>query len=374
MRSLYKKFENAVNNAPQRLHNAKISYGEKGAIKRKKPLYSSVAWTKEQEDKFNRFWINNYGKKINPAWHKLYQSINGVFDERYFPELFYSTKIEPMLNPKNYCDVVDDKRVLPYLFGNNDSIVYIPKIYLSCTGDIYKNSNNELMTREQAELFLKDFGVCVIKPATESGSGSGVYVVELNNGIDIKSQKPIKEIFDELEGNFIVQELIKNNENISKLCPNSLNTIRLITYYVGTEIHFAPPALRIGSGEKAVDNIHAGGLCVGVNLDGTLKAKAYKLEMGDNNLTFETHPKTNIKFENYYIGDIKRAIDGVIGLHKIIPQLGIVSWDITIDDKERPVLIEANCRNQSIWFPQFVNGEPVFGEDTEYFCKLISKT
>ena len=348
MKKLYKTFERAINNLPQRLHNAKISYGEKSAIRRKKPLYSKVVWTKEQEDKFNSFWIKNFGKKINPAWHKLYQSVNGVFDERYFPEFYYSTRIEPLLNPKSYCDVIDDKRVLPYIFGNTKN-VYIPIIYLSCIGNVYRNKNNEFITREEAETFLQDIGRCVIKPATESGSGKGVYVAEIKNGIDIKSNRSIKDIMNELEGNFIVQEVIRNNKEISSLCPDSLNTIRLITYRVGSEFHFAPPALRLGSGEKSVDNIHAGGLCIGINLDGTLKDKAYKLEMGDNNLTFEAHPKTKIKFKNYYIGDIKSAIDGAIELHKRIPQLGIISWDITIDEKERPVLIEANCRDQSIY-------------------------
>lgn len=373
MKRFYRKLEKTVNNFPQRLHNAKICYGEKRAIKRKKPLYRSIAWTQEQKDAFNRFWLEHYGKKIDPSWHKLYQSINGVFDERYFPELLYSTRIEPLLNPKTYCDCIDDKSLLPYIFGNNNSKVYIPKIYLSCIGDIYRNSENELLTRKDAECYLHDFGACVIKPATESGSGSGVFVAELKGGIDLRTKKTIHEIFDELAGSFVVQEVVKNNTYISRLCPNSLNTIRLITYYVGTEIHFAPPTLRIGSGEKSVDNIHAGGLCVGINLDGTLKAKAYQLNMGDNKLSFAIHPKTNIKFENYYIGDIKKVIDGAIDLHKRIPQLGIVSWDITIDDKDRAALIEANCRNQSIWFPQIANGEPFFGEDTAYFCKLLAQ-
>lgn len=371
MSKIVRTIEGKVNNLPEDFRLLKMRYGEKTAIKKKKPLFKDVVWTQEQEKTFNDFWIQNYGKKINPAWHKLYQSMNGVFDEKYFPEYFYTTKIEPKLNPYSYCEVISDKNMLPYFFGGDNGGLYIPKIYLSCVNDIYKTDDNRLLTREQALKYLENIGSCVIKPTVDTGSGSGVFIAEIKNGVDINSNKNVSEIFDYIGRSFAVQETMSNNSNISKICPQSLNTFRIITFYTDTGIHHAPLVMRMGSGQNRVDNIHAGGLCVGVNIDGTLKEKAYQLGYGDNNLTYKNHPATNVEFKDYYIGDIEKAVDLAIEMHKRIPQLGILSWDMTINDKEQITLIEVNCRNQSVWFPQVVNDCSIFGEDTGYFCKIL---
>lgn len=370
---IIKSITRIINNAPQNFRLAKIRYGEKRAIKRKKNLYKHIKWTKEQQKEFDDFWKENYGKIINPAWHKLYQSINGVFDARYFPEFFYTTQIEPRLNPNDYCKVISDKSLLPYFFGGDGSLVYIPEIYLSCTNRVFRTNDNRLLTKEEAEFFLHDMGPCVFKPSVDSSSGKGVFVTDLHNGIDNKTNKTVSEIFEMLDDFFIVQELITNSPLIRKICPCSLNTLRIITYYVESEIHCSPLVLRMGNGEKSVDNIHAGGLCIGVSIDGTLKTKAYKLGFGDNNITYTSHPMTDVQFEGYYIGDVRKAVDAVTKLHYRIPQLGIMSWDVTFDQKDRVVLIEANCNDQSVWFPQIVNEESIFGKDTGYFCKLLSR-
>lgn len=371
MSKIIRSIENKVNNLPEAFKVSKTKYGEKKAIKKKKPLYNGIIWTKYQEERFNNFWIKYYGKKISPAWHKLYQSANGVFDEKYFPEYFYTTKLEPALNPLTYCKVLSDKNLLPYIFGGNHSGVYIPKVYLSCVNGRYKTSDNKLLSKAQAEQYLRNIGQCVFKPSVDTGSGSGVFIADIDGEIDKNSNQSVSEIMDSLGKNFLVQETVHNNTRISKICPKSLNTFRIITFYVDEEIHYAPLVMRMGSGTKLVDNIHAGGLCIGVNIDGTLKTKAYQLGYGDNNLTFTEHPSTKIEFENYCIGDIEKAVNAAKELHKRVPQLGIVSWDFTINDKDQVVLIEANCRDQSIWFPQVVNERSFFGEDTAFFCKLI---
>ena len=349
----------------------KTKYGEKKAIKKKKPLYSGIEWTKEQEDRFNHFWIENYGKKINPAWHKLYQSLNGHFDEKYFPEYFYTTKLEPMLNPICYCRVLSDKNMLPNIFGDNTDDLYIPKLYLSCINGIYRDTNGKFISREVAIVSISNIGECVLKPSIETGSGIGVVVANIKNGFDCNNKLELSEIINRLGDNFVVQELIDNNKKIQKICEKSLNTIRLTTYYAMDDIYYVPIALRIGNGVSDVDNIHAGGIGVEINIDGTLKKKAYQLGYGDNGMIYTSHPTSNITFENYYIGDIEKVVNVAKSLHRKIPQLGIISWDFTIDDNDKVILIEANTRDQGVWFPQIISERSLFGDHTEYFCKVI---
>ena len=51
----------------------------------------------------------------------------------------------------------------------------------------------------------------------------------------------------------------------------------------------------------------------------------------------------------------------------------MLSWDFAIDEKKNINLIEVNTFGQSIWFPQLINGESFFGENTKYMYGLIKK-
>ena len=58
-------------------------------------------------------------------------------------------------------------------------------------------------------------------------------------------------------------------------------------------------------------------------------------------------------------------------MHCRTPQVGIISWDLSVDANGDIILIEANYFNQSAWFPQIINGEPLFGDDTPFMIGLL---
>ena len=60
-------------------------------------------------------------------------------------------------------------------------------------------------------------------------------------------------------------------------------------------------------------------------------------------------------------------------LHGSTPHLGIISWDLMVDELGEVVLVEGNYFGQSIWFPQIVHGEAIFGENTKYMINLLKK-
>ncbi len=70
-------------------------------------------------------------------------------------------------------------------------------------------------------------------------------------------------------------------------------------------------------------------------------------------------------------GGVKNIMSIAIKLHERVPYMGILSWDLTIDEEGQVVIIEMNSTGQSAWFPQFVNGESLFGENTPQILKLI---
>lgn len=369
MFGLVQKF---ITNLPLKLNNFKIKYSEQLAIRKKAKIYSDVQWTEKQQQEFDEYWISNYGQKIKPWWNKLYESMNGVYRKDYFPEMLYSTKLEQILNSADYCKIFNDKSLASSVYGSVKNVIF-PKTYLVCCNGTFCDGEHNLLNKSAAVNLVKNIGECVIKPTVDSGSGHGVYILNIVDGIDLKSGKAIDEIIDTCGENFIVQEKIKNSDKFSMLYPKSLNTVRLITYIVEDEIHYAPLAMRIGAGGDEIDNIHNGGLCIGVNDDGTLKKTAYQLGYGDTAIKFTSHPDTGVVFENYYIGDVTKIISIAKELHSLTPHLGIISWDLTLDKDDNVVLIEANCSGQSVWFPQIVSEKPIFGNDTPYMIKKIRK-
>ncbi len=166
----------------------------------------------------------------------------------------------------------------------------------------------------------------------------------------------------------VVQECIKQHEKLNTLYPNSVNTFRVITYLWKGKVYHVPLALRIGQGGGYLDNAHAGGMFIGVSDSGRLSPVAFT-EFGDR---YEKHPDTQIEFGNYEIDFVPEIIKTAEKLHLNTPQLGIISWDIAVDENKIMVLIEANTRGQSIWFPQMANGKGAFGENTREILQFIS--
>ncbi len=370
MKRAIRKTEYFINDLPRRLYLFKISYSEKKAIRKKKPLYNGIHWSDSRQKEFDDLWIENYGKKIKPYWNKLYESMNGVYCRNYFPEMLYSTKLEPLLNPPEYCKVISDKSLTETLYGAVRGVTF-PETLLVNSNGVFLDGGRNVLGFNEAIGKLCNAGACVIKPTVETGSGKGVLFLNISGGKDSESGADIESIFKKYDKDFIIQLTVKNNKQLSALYPASLNTFRIITYICGGKVRCAPVSLRIGAGKNRVDNIHKGGLVVGVNADGTLKKFAYKLGYGDKSVKFTAHPDTNTVFENYYIGEIEKMISAAEELHAATPQLGIISWDLTFDESDNIVLIEANCRGQSVWFPQIVNECPIFGEDTPYMINRI---
>ena len=341
-----------------------VTYGEYNNIRKKKKLIDSVQLTKKQKKSIDVFFKNNYGKKFSYNWHRLYQSYTGEFHFDYFPELLFSSKLEPLTNKYRVAEFLGDKNILSQLFDDaNLTDVRIPVTYISCVDGVFLNGKNQLITMQQAVTALTNKH-CVIKKTTDTSSGRDVCIM------NDCSEDEIRKIFCQFGKNFIVQEFIQQSAELSALNKSSVNTFRVITYICNSTVFVCPVALRMGRKNADRDNIHYGGISIGVNQDGTLKKYAFS-EYGEK---FAEHPDSNVCFEKYLIPEAGMKLRSVAkSLHGRVPWLGIVSWDLTIGKDGKIILIEMNTTGQSAWFCQMVNGEPLFGENTGEMLKKIKK-
>ncbi len=355
---------------PEKIHRRKTTFAENLAIMRKRKLYKSIKWSKEQKKEFDSFCKSVYGKKISPRWHKLYQSINGIFDVAYIPEKIFTTILELNANNYSHSRILQDKNLLQLLLNNKvktpDTIVF------NSYGKFY-NKNRELISEAEALNIAIDCGLSVLKPTVNSSSGKNVVFLDIKNGVDKATGVPLKALFDKYGENFTLQRKLVQCKEINDIYPNAINTFRITTYVLDGKVYTFPCAIRIGSGGSALDNIHAGGYSVSVSDDGTFGRFAYKLGRCDCKDKIEKHPDTGVCFHGYKIPNFEKVIQTAKQAHSCFVGVGFISWDIILDKDYIPVIIEANLLGQGSWLPQVIHGKGLFGNNTskviEYYYR-----
>lgn len=370
MNDLKTKIKEGLINFNKNFYSFRVKKLEKKKIKDKRrvELYSKVSYSKTEEEEIQKYYIENYGRKIDLRWHRLYQSFTGNFDKRYFPEILFSSDLELKLCNRVIASQLTDKCMVELLYGSVENL-YIPKTTVLCASGIFYNQNREIISNNEAISLISNCGKKIIKKIKDSDSGRGVLIVDIKDGIDKKNNKSVEELLKEFKDDFIIQEMITNREDIRNIYDKSLNTFRIITYTCNGKLYHAPIVMRIGQAGCEVDNIHAGGMFIGVNDDGGLLDTAYT----EFQQVYKIHPDSRIKFKDCSIDGIDRVIDIAYKCHGLTPHMGMISWDFCIDEKDRVVLIEVNIKGQSIWFPQMAHGKSFFGDNTEYMLNMIKK-
>ncbi len=183
--------------------------------------------------------------------------------------------------------------------------------------------------KEQLENFIKDKEYIIAKPRNGT-CGRGIEKIRINDHSDLFSYLVNKELL-------VIEELVVQHDLINKLHSDSVNTLRMITIFNGKEAQLAAVYMRIGNG-KHVDNFNSGGMVVPVDIElGEIFYPAYDKA---KNL-YETHPKTGHRIKGFKIPFYQEAVNMVQEVAKIVPDVGIVGWDVAITN-EGPLLIEAN--------------------------------
>lgn len=365
-----RSFDNFTTALNRSLRRVLVTHSERKNIKKKKALIDKVELTSEQKAEIQEFYKKHYGKSIPFHWHRLYQSYTGQYRKDYFPEMLFSTKLEPLMNPYREAEFLGDKNWLPSLFFGIEGL-HIPKTYGACVRGVCYVDGEGVVARDTLLDNLKNIGKCVIKKTVDTSSGRDVEVCDICDGKDTISGKSLEDIVKAFGKNYVIQELISQSAEIARLNQTSFNTFRVMSYICDGEVYVCPIALRLGRNNAAKDNIHYGGICVGVKPDGTLRDEAYS-EYGE---AVTEHPDSHVEFSGYTVlpNGTKILEDIARRLHSRVLHLGILSWDLGIDEEGKVVLIEMNSSGQSAWFCQMVNGESLFGENTSKILQMIKK-
>lgn len=316
--------------------------------------------TKESRKKLADFWS---GIPIDESWHQFYNWVekDGMeekFDPRYIPLDMEYCCIDDWFNDTESSLLLDDKNFYDLYFPD----ILQPKTIVRIIDGRLLDSQFSPIDLDSAVAKCQEMCSIISKPAVDSSCGSGIKIWHTVDG-----KQPLVNILTQ-KGSHVIQEVIKQHPNISKLHENSINTIRIVTCYLDGEMQVLSSVIRMGANGSMVDNTTAGGLFCGIKDDGHLKKYGYT-KMG---VAVTEHPQGAV-FADCVIPNFDKCKELVCRMaYRFIRTSKLVSWDLAINEDGEPVLIEVNLCYGGTNIHQIANG-PIFGDKTKYIVSEVFK-
>ena len=135
----------------------------------------------------------------------------------------------------------------------------------------------------------------------------------------------------------IVEDVVRQHEALSSLCPTSVNTIRVATLLGDKNEGIVYAYIRIGNG-RVMDNVDCGGMAAPVDLETGVISGVGANKAGE---AYEYHPMTGARIPGTqipYWDEVRRMC--LDAMH-VVPQVRFVAWDVAITP-DGPVFIEGN--------------------------------
>lgn len=140
------------------------------------------------------------------------------------------------------------------------------------------------------------------------------------------------------EENAFIEEMVVQHDSWAKLCPASLNTLRVMTTAVNGKSKIIFAAARIGNGRSVTDNFSGGGMAVLVDREtGRLRGNALNKKLE----SFSRHPVTDLQLDGYPV-PYWREIQQMCKKAALVNEgVNLMGWDVGITN-DGPLLIEGN--------------------------------
>lgn len=336
----------------------------------------------EGEDEYVRTW-SRLTHRVDPYSYRLFSHYMGP-NKYILPEDVGDSVIEYYLNPMEYRAFYADKN----LFGQylkpvsalpGELLRRIGKSSVFLDGEYRISPIRPDSTAEELADAFSRYDRLVLKPAERSNSGSNVLLFHRQpqeDGtvcfVDGKGQRLDGALLRRYPyGNsFVLQEALLQHPCLARFCSTSVNTLRLCMYrsVVDESVRMFAAAVRIGHTGSVVDNLHAGGGFVKIDVEtGELGHTVYDQYGG------RTTVLNDIDFaETFVIPEWDKVRSFAESIVRQIHHMRLISLDVSLDAEGNPRLIEFNVSEFAFWIPMF-SGQQVFGDRMEEVIEYCRK-
>ena len=229
-----------------------------------------------------------------------------------------SNEIVHRMNDKAYWHFFDDKTQFNQTFAQ-----WVQRDWIKADAGL---------TADSLSSFLSGKDRVIYKPL-EGSSGQGIEKYEKEAWQDLPAfMAQLRQ-----NGPGILEEMVIQHPEMARMCPTSVNTVRIATLLGDKQEGIVYAFLRIGNG-KVMDNVDCGGMAARVDLaSGTL------LTVGADKQgnTYEKHPMTGTPIIGFRIPFFEEAKAMCLEAMRVVPQVRFVAWDVAIT-ADGPRFIEGN--------------------------------
>ena len=227
-------------------------------------------------------------------------------------------KIMDLMNDPAFSDEFDDK-----LRFNKTFAAYLGR----------KTLNGETATEEELAEFLRGQEAIFAK-INHGDCGRGVEKLYVK---DFDSPAAMLAYIRE-HGLVVLEHVLPQHEDMARLHPSSVNTMRILTDLVDGQVHIAYITVKMGRGGGVCDNSGQGGILCRVDPQ---SGKIISPATDDYFNVYEKHPDTGIVLQGYQLPMVDRAVAMAKEAALVFPQVGHVGWDMAITPTG-PAIIEGN--------------------------------
>ncbi|SDH57842.1 sugar-transfer associated ATP-grasp domain-containing protein [Winogradskyella thalassocola] len=292
-----------------------------------------------------------FSNEIYAPWLFVYSAFANEFKEGWIPDNFYGEYVVPSLKG-DYGKICDRNAVISKLLQEPDSLdicYYVNHLFL--------NPNYEILNQEKLKHTLFSKNEKVVYKIENSLQGKGVYFFD-EKSFDLNYIKKL--------GNGVFQKYIEQHPFFYEFHESSVATIRLTsTCDNDGNIDVKAGYFRFGRGNdthvisdrqmRIPIDIRTGKLCDTAYFP---KSESTK-HLPDNEILFAG--KTLPAFDNC-LAEVKK-------LHRRVPFIRCIGWDIIVDKNDKVKLIELNGGHNGITFNEMVQGPCFRGLNWENFKK-----
>ncbi len=279
-----------------------------------------------------------FGDSKYAPWLYVYCAWAGEFKEGWIPDNYYGEFVVP--NLKGEYGKICNRNLLT----NSLLEISLPLDICYYINNLFWDTNHKVLNEEKIlELLFLNTDKVVYK-IEDSRRGKGIYLFNNENfKLDV-----IKKL-----GNGVFQNYIEQHPFFSEFTESSVSTIR-ITSVSDNRGDILVKAANLKIGRRNETHVMAdSAIYIAADIN---SGKLYEYGILPNWVPINNYPDNNLLFKDRVIPAFTDCLAEIIRMHKHIPFVRCIGWDIILDKNNHVRLIEANGGHNGIAVAESMQG------------------
>lgn len=315
----------------------------------------------QEKKDIDDYWAD-YGVRFpDYRWFEMYYEVTGIRDPRFIPDTFARYVLYPFYNDVKTYEGWIDKNFFDKFLGKE----HLPQTLCHKFNGLFYDADWNYYDRHNlsdlAELIAEKAGgnSFVVKETKDSCAGEGVKIFDFSNSQDI-----IDFLLNDSRVEYIIQKTIIQHPFFSQFNKSSVNILRIISWKHDGIVDVLSVSVRFGIDGSFTDVAFVDGqeIVNVVGVDNKGKINNRWIGFGGNSKAISLGVKE--------IPNFSETLRVVREAHLKLQPFNLIGWDVTIDDKDNPIIIEYNVKRPGTILYQFANG-PLAGNYTSSLLSFL---